>query len=72
MIFMIIIGTNDASSIRSDDDMIRFKRCFEAFCLDLLKIEGLFLLPCALLPRRWQEKRPDAVYDMYLCNQAVR
>ena len=72
MIFMIIIGTNDASSIKSDNDMIQFKRCFEALCLDLLKIEGLYLLPCALLPRRRQEKRPDAVYNMYPCNQAVR
>ena len=72
MILVIVIGTNDAASIRSDDDMIRFKRCFEALCLDLLKIEGLFLLPCALLPRRWQRKRPLAVYNMYPCNQAVR
>ena len=72
MIFVIVIGTNDASSIKCDDDMNMFKRCFESLCLDLLKIEGLFLMPCALLPRRWQEKRPTAAYNMYPCNQAIR
>ena len=29
-------------------------------------------MPCALLPRRWQEKRPTAAYNMYPCNQAIR
>ena len=29
-------------------------------------------MPCALLPRRWQNARPNAVYNMYPANEAVR
>ena len=72
MVLVVIIGTNDAASVKTDNDMARFKRCFEAFCLDLLKVPGLYLLPCALLPRRLQKRRPDRVYNMYPCNQAIR
>ena len=50
-ILMIVLGTNDALELHSKSDLATFEVKYRDFCLKLLAIPKLALMPCALLPR---------------------
>ena len=73
MVLVIMIGTNDASCIYTAEELDIFEKIYREFCLRLLNnIPKIFLMPCALLPRREQERRPEAEANMFYANEVVR
>ena len=69
---LLVIGTNDASQIHNASNLASFRSKYMDFCLKLLAVPGLVLMPCSLLPRNFQPNRPNANPNMYPGNSAIR